>query len=315
MEHYKLRNGQLIPVIGVGTGLIKHRSKNIYQFIKIWTKEQVKNILVKDFKKNNHYPIARDTKKDLMVPKILDAYLKLVDFCLIDTARAYSYSEFELGKVLKKNNGINTFIVSKITNPHQRNKECQKCIDESLKQVGINCFDLYLLHWPQTDTYIESYKELLKARNLGKTKGVGVANFNIEHLEELKKNGLELPLVNEFECHPYLQQKELVRYCKDNNIQVIAYAATGHKIKEFSSNPQVRKICNKYKVKPSQVIMRWHYQNGIIPIFNTTSVKHLKENLDIFGFELTQEEMYIINALDSNERYWPDPANCDFTKL
>lgn len=315
-KYFILRDGRKIPVIGVGTGLIKHRAKNKFQYLKIWTKEQIKNILFKDFKKNNRYPISKDTKKDKMVPLVLDYYLKYYDFCLIDTARAYVYSESELGNVLRNNTSCsNTFIMSKVTNTHQRNKECQQCIDESLKQVGVKCFDLYLLHWPQTDTYIDSYKELIKARDTGKIKGIGVANFNIDHLETLRDIGLELPLVNEFECHPFLQQKQLVKYCQENGIQVIAYAPTGHKLKDFSNLDQIQKMCTKYNVESSQIIMRWHYQNGIIPIFNTTSIEHLKQNLDIFGFELTQEEMKYINSLDSNERYWPDPANCDFSKL
>ena len=315
METYVLRNGQVIPAIGVGTGLIKHRAKNSIHYLFLLLKEKTKNVLIKDFKRNNRYPITRDRKKDKMVPVVLDEYIRNCDYPFVDTARAYMYSEKELGGILYRNSKKDVFIVSKMTNWHQRNNRYQECIDESLKNVGIDCFDLYLLHWPQTDTYIDAYRELLKARNDGKTKGVGVANFNIEHIEMIKKYGLELPLINEFECHPYLQQKELVEYCKENDIQVVAYAPTGHKLREFSNLPIVKDMCIKHNVNPSQIIMRWHYQNGIIPIFNTTDIGHLRDNLNIFDFELSQKEMSYISTLDAGERYWPDPANCDFSQL
>ncbi len=315
MEIRKLRDGQIIPAIGVGTGTIKYRTKNKYQFLKVWIREQLKNIMIKDFKKNNKYPIARDTKKDKMVPLLLDYFIKNYDFCLIDTARAYQHSEEELSKILLNNPQKHCFIISKMTNTHQRNGKQRECIEESIHNIGVKPLDLYILHWPQSGTYIDSYRKLIKFRNEGLTKGIGVANFNIDHLEELLKNDLEMPLINEFECHPFLQQKDMVAWCKAHQIQVIAYAPTGHKITAFSKIPEIKAMCIKYSVNPSQVIMRWHYQNGVIPVFSTTNIEHLKDNLNIFNFELSDEEMKFIETLDCGERYWPDPANCNFNEL
>ena len=123
------------------------------------------------------------------------------------------------------------------------------------------------------------------------------------------------PVVNEIECHPYLQQKEVRKYCKEKGIQVIAHTPTGRiKFSELKANPEIDAICQKYSISIAQLIMRWHYQLGNIPIPNTTNKKHLKNNMDIWGFSLDDEEMASIEKLDCGKRMWPDPDHCDFSQ-
>ena len=315
-----LRDGSLIPCVGMGTGIIRRRAKNRIQFLKLFAKEQIKNLVVRGYRKNNKYPILRDTIRDKKLPLIFDYFLNEYSPCYFDTARAYGFSEGVLGDILTKKiiDRNSVYIVSKIRNIDQSKRLEEECVRESLSNLKIDYLDLLLIHWPQTDTFVNSYRKALELQKIGLTKGVGVANFNIHHIEELLSNGLPLPLVNEVECHPYYQQKELVDYCNKYRIQVIAYTPTGRKIKEFSRMREVKLMCKKYNAQPVEIIMSWHILRGIIPVFSTTKKEHVKENVRRFvndPIRFTEEELAFLASLDRGEKYFPDPDNCDFSKL
>lgn len=315
---FELSNKVRIPAIGFGTGICKGLSKQPIVVIKRFIKEKVKNVLVKGYKESNRYTVKADLRKDRSLRKI--ARVAAENGCvLFDTARAYQFSEEYLGESLFGNNSDlkreEFFIITKATNLSQRNDTVRQEFEMSLKNLRTEYVDLYLLHWPQTNTYIQQWKVMEDIYRSGRAKAIGICNCNIHHLEELKKTAKIMPMVNELECHPMLQQKEVREYCQANNIQIIAHTPTGKMCKELKDQSVLPKIAGNHNVSVSQVILRWHYQLGDVSIPNTTSAAHIIENLDIFGFSLSDEEMNKIATLDCDIRIWPDPDNCDFTKL
>ena len=174
--------------------------------------------------------------------------------------------------------------------------------------------DLYLMHWPVEGHYIKSWKIMEQLYREGKCKAIGVCNFNIHHLEELRKNAEIIPMVNQVECHPLFTQNELRKYCKEHGIQIMAYTSTAR------MDERLRKTClvpiaKKYNKTLAQIILRWHQQIGNIPIVNSTKKYHMKQNIDINGFTLNQEEIDLILDININSRLRFDPDNCDFSQL
>ncbi len=317
MEYFTLSNGMKIPAIGYGCGSVKRISDSgIVWILYKALKEKVKKTIDPEFRENNRYWVLHDWKKEREVPKIIEGGLQ-DEVRLFDTARAYSYSERVLGNVIQKSHVAreDLFIITKLTNYAQRTHTVKESFEESLKELNLDYVDLYLMHWPQTETYLESWKIMEEICRSGKAKAIGVCNCHPHHLEEIMKIAEIPPVVNEIECHPYLQQKEVRKYCKEKGIQVIAHTPTGRiKFSELKANPEIDAICQKYSISIAQLIMRWHYQLGNIPIPNTTNKKHLKNNMDIWGFSLDDEEMASIEKLDCGKRMWPDPDHCDFSQ-
>lgn len=317
MDSFILYNGVDIPVIGFGTGIAKGILKHPKYFCKRFIKECILTFVGK-MDKNNPYTLKKDLKKDLSLKRIVK--IAATNGCkLFDTASSYSYSEEYLGNSLKKIDKTisrnNLFIITKASNVSQREKRIKEEFDKSLKKLKSEYIDLYLLHWPQTGTYLTSWKEMEELYETGKVRAIGVSNFNISHLEELLKVAKVKPMVNEIECHPLLQQHELRDYCKKNGIQIIAHTPTGKLRKEIVDSEIIKELVSKYKTTSSKLILRWHYQLGDISIPNTTNPNHLKENLFVPNFVISDEDMKKIKQLDSNIRIWPNPDTADFYKL
>lgn len=316
-EKFELSNGVQIPAIGFGTGIATGISEQPLRIVKRWVKETAKNILVKDFKKNNIYTLKSDLKKDKSLMLVAhDAAVNGVR--LFDTARAYNQSERKLGGALREE--LNThreeyFIITKLTNTAQRRGTQMQDFETSLAELGLDHVDLYLMHWPQTDTYLQSWKVMEQIYHSGRARAIGMCNCHVHHLEELRKNCEIMPMANELECHPLLQQQEVREYCKEHKIQLIAHTPTGKMRPQVTDSPVIKELMEKYSVGASQIILRWHYQLGDVSIPNTTNVKHLLQNIDIGDFTLTEEEMQEIRKLDCGYRIWPNPDTCDFTKL
>lgn len=184
----------------------------------------------------------------------------------------------------------------------------------SLKNLDTDYVDLYLMHWPVEGKYIKSWKIMERLYEKGLAKAIGVCNCNIHHLEELRKQAKIMPMVNQFECHPLFTQNELREYCKENNIQVMAYTPTA-RMDERLFKTVLSKIAKKYSKTVAQIIIKWHIQIGNIPIVNTSNLEHLRQNYNVFDFELTQQEVYEITKININSRLRYDPDNCDFRQL
>ena len=160
--------------------------------------------------------------------------------------------------------------------------------------------DLYLIHWPKPGKRVETWKTLEEIYKDGKARSIGVSNFTIEHLEELRDRADIIPAVNQFEFSPFLYQKKLFDYCRSHEIAVQAYAPITRANK--FSNPTVQKMVKKYDKTPAQILLRWSIQHGAIPIPKSSKQEHIEENSTIFDFEIADSDMEELNSLDEGYR-------------
>lgn len=234
------------------------------------------------------------------VEKAIDA-----GFRSIDTAKVYG-NEHGVGEALA-NISIpreDLFVTTKVWNADQGHENTLNAFDESLKKLGLDYVDLYLIHWPtpKYDEYVETYKALEKLYKDGRTKAIGVCNFDIEHLQRLMDECDVTPAVNQVECHPYLQQKELKDFCKKHGIRVEAYSPLMNGT-DVLQDEVIKDIADQYNKTEAQVILRWHLQSDVVVIPKTVTPKRMDENLDVFDFELSDADMDKIAGLDRNLRH------------
>lgn len=233
---------------------------------------------------------------------------------MFDTSRAYAGSECMLGKSLKKYDRDKYYIVTKLCNGDQYKGNVRVALEKSMTELGVDYVDLYLMHWPVEEHYIDSWRQMEELYKEGMCKAIGVCNFNIHHLQELEKSAEIMPMVNQFECHPLLTQENLRKYCNDRHIQIMAYTSTARMDERLKKTCLVS-IAKKYNKSIAQIILRWHQQIGNIPIVNTFNKVHLLNNLDIENFSLTEEEINKISGINIGCRLRYDPDNCDFKQL
>ncbi len=224
----------------------------------------------------------------------------------IDTAAFYANEE-GVGQAIKESAIAREelFITTKLWNDDHGYDATLNAFETSLKKLDLEYIDLYLIHWPGKDKYIESWKAFERLYEEGLVKAIGVSNFHEHHLERLMANANEKPTVNQVELHPRLAQEELRQYCKEKDIKVEAWSplARGQLLNE----PTIKYIANKHGKSPAQIILRWHLQNDIIVIPKSVSPTRLKENADIFDFQLSMDEMNQIDQLNMNERTGKNP--------
>lgn len=302
-EKIVLSNGVEIPRIGYGAPIVLTYLYN----------PKVRPLKVAKYWIGNALKRNRQYKLDTSIGPILNK-LSSVGCHLIDTSRAYAGSERCIGNMLKNEKREDYFIVTKLCNHDQINGNIREALLTSLSELQTDYVDLYLMHWPVTDTFLNAWKEMEKLYKEGYCRAIGVSNCNIHHLEALQTIAEIKPMVNQIECHPLFTQNELRDYCKKNGIQVMAYTPTARMDERLKKTVLVE-IAKQHKKSMAQVILRWHIQLGNIPIVNTANIAHLKENYDIFDFELNADEMNQISAININSRLRYDPDNCDFTKL
>jgi methylglyoxal/glyoxal reductase len=237
-------------------------------------------------------------------------------YSLIDTASAYS-NEYWIGYGIRLSPVPRSrfFVTSKLSNSEQRNGNVRNALLKSIKKMAIKKIDLYLMHWPNPETYLDCWKKMEDLYDEGLVRAIGVCNFHQHHLENIFSSSRIRPMVNQIELHPLLSQKPLVDFCNKHDVQVEAYSPLARMHQKLIHNEALLEIAkNKQKTLP-QVVFRWNYQCGIIPIPKCSSLKRLRENIDIFNFELSTEEMQRIDNLNCNFRVRHDPDNCDFYKL
>lgn len=299
METVLLNDNNKIPVICYGSNIVSYDSNNKFKVIlKI-----IKKILTLKFK---------ELKKDFSILRIMNE-MKENDINAIDTSRAYGLSEKLIGKKIK-NDRDRYYIITKISNSDQYNGTIEQAVLDSLNKMNTNYIDLLLLHWPVPEKYVDTWKKMEELKDKGICRSIGVCNCNKKHLEEIEKIAKYMPAVNEIECHPLFTQNELRKYCNKNNIKILAYTSTARMDDRLYKTCLVP-IAKKYNKTVAQIILRWHYQIKNIPIFNTTIPKRYKENIDIFDFSLTDDEIESISKININSRLRYDPENCDFRQL
>lgn len=231
----------------------------------------------------------------------------------IDTAAIYGNEE-GTGKALAAS-GIprdELFVTTKLWNAEQGHDATLRAFDTSLAKLGLEYVDLYLIHWPlpSKDLYVETYKAFEKIHAEGRAKAIGVSNFLPEHLERLMGETSVVPAVNQIELHPQLSQAESRAFHARHNIVTEAWSPLGQG-KGLLENPAIAELAAKHGRTPAQVVLRWHLQLGNVVIPKSVTPSRIAENIDVFGFELDDEDLATLARLDTGNRLGPDPATFD----
>ncbi|MBY9079217.1 aldo/keto reductase [Paenibacillus sp. HN-1] len=233
----------------------------------------------------------------------------------IDTAAVYA-NESGVGQGIREAleaGGLSRedlFVTSKVWNADLGYEETLSAYDASLERLGLEYLDLYLIHWPVAGKYKDAWRALEKLYREGRVRAIGVSNFQVYHLEDLLADAEVKPMVNQVEFHPYLTQTELLRYTREQCIQLEAWAPLMQG--GLLEQPVLKEIASAYGKTVPQIILRWDLQHGVITIPKSTKEHRIAENASVFDFELSLEDMARIDALNQDLRVGPDPDNFDF---
>ena len=227
----------------------------------------------------------------------------------IDTAAIYG-NEAGVGKGLAES-GIprdELFVTTKLWNSEQGYDSTLRAFDESMRKLGLEQLDLYLIHWPvpKGDKYLDTWRAFEKLHADGRVRTIGVSNFQPSHLERLLGSAEVAPAVNQVELHPYLQQAEVRAFDEKHGIATEAWSPLA-KGGSLLGEPVIAEFAVKHARTPAQIVLRWHLQLGNVVIPKSVTPSRIAENLDVFGFTLTEEEMGALTSLDRGERTGPDP--------
>lgn len=226
----------------------------------------------------------------------------------IDTAQAYG-NEAQVHKAIKAA-GVKRselFLTTKIANDNQDWDRLIPSLQQSLENLDTDYVDLLLLHFPVTETRRPAWRVMEKVAAAGWARSIGVSNYTIEHLKELMAESDVKPAVNQVELHVFLQQPELVNYCRQYGIAVEAYSPLAHG--ERLGDPVLAQIAAKYHKTPTQVMLRWCIEAGTAPLPRSSKPEHIKANLDIFDFKLDESDHLTLRGLEANLRTCWDPTH------
>lgn len=233
-----------------------------------------------------------------------------------DTSRAYD-NEAILGEVFQtmiRNGAVKReelFITTKVANPEQIQRNMREQLEISLKALRLDYIDLWLLHWPYPGYYIDNWKDLCDIYRLGKVRAIGIANCRERHLAELEQAGAELlPQVVQIEYHPFRTVNGMRALCTEKNIRIEAYSANCVMLPFVREDETLNKLAKKYGKSLTQIMMRWHVQQGTIPIFSSLNPEHILNNIDVFDFSLAEEDMNAVFALNRDYKFHPESVNC-----
>ncbi|HEX4057825.1 MAG TPA: aldo/keto reductase [Galbitalea sp.] len=226
----------------------------------------------------------------------------------IDTAQMYG-NELEVGEAVRTS-GIpreEVFVTSKLSNAFHAHDDALRAFDNTLRALDIEYLDLFLIHWPMPEVgdYVETWKAMEQMYAGGKVRSIGVSNFQPAYIRRLLDNADIIPAVNQIEAHPYLTQDDVRAYNRDNGIATEAWSPLAKG--KVSDDPVIAKIGKRLHKTAAQVTLRWHIQRGDIVFPKSTKPKRMAENLAIFDFELTPDDLAAISALNRDERTGPDP--------
>ncbi|HCT16330.1 MAG TPA: aldo/keto reductase [Ruminococcaceae bacterium] len=220
---------------------------------------------------------------------------------LIDTANAYC-NEKAVGRAMKKS-GVerkDIFLETKLWPVFYEDSDA---VDRTLERLDTDYIDLLLIHQP-AGNYVAGYRQMEKAYKEGKVRAIGLSNFNEEQVKEILDICEVKPTVLQTEVHPYYQLKELKKFLDSADIKIQAWYPLGHGDSALLNEPLFKNLAEKYGKSTAQIILRWHIQDGNIVIPGSKNTDHIKDNFDIFDFELTDDEMKEIAALDRNAKYY-----------
>ena len=229
-----------------------------------------------------------------------------VGYRLIDTASMYG-NEREVGIAVRES-GVprgEVFVTTKIATPEQGPRSTPKALDESFRRLGLDYVDLYLIHWPARRKRIATWEAMTPFLDRGLARSIGVSNFMVHHLEELRVVK-ETPAVNQIELSPFLQQEQVVGYCREQGIQLEAYSplTRGHRL----NDPAIARIAAKYGKTPAQVLIRWSLQHGFVAIPKSARPERIRENSEVFDFALSSSDVQALDALEKGLHFDWDPS-------
>ncbi len=232
----------------------------------------------------------------------------------VDTAEMYG-NEKEVGEAISRS-GLDrgeVFVTSKLSNDAHEPDEARRAFDESLKALGFEYIDLFLIHWPlptrYDGDYVSTWKTLEEFYREGRARSIGVSNFQPRHLRRLHAEADIPPAVNQIEVNPYLTQDEVREFCAEHQIAIEAWSPLGRG--NVLDDPMIDSIARRAGKTPAQVVLRWHIERGDIIFPKSVNPERIKENIGIFDFELPAEDVEAITLLNRNERTGPDPDKFD----
>jgi diketogulonate reductase-like aldo/keto reductase len=229
----------------------------------------------------------------------------------IDTAMLYR-NEDGVGRAVAAS-GIDRseiFVTTKVWNSDQGYEPTLAAIDASLERLGMDYVDLYLVHWPKPDHTVETWRAMEESQASGKTRAIGVSNFLTHHLDVLLENANVVPSINEIQFHPHLQSPDLVEYCDERGIVIEAWGPLKRGL--IMDDAELSAIAGARSVTVPQVVLRWMLQRGVVAIPKSVTRSRIAENADLYGFELSADEMATINAMDRDDRVGSHPDHIDF---
>ena len=273
MEYQKLNNGVQIPMLGLGVFRMEDE-KEAYNSVR----------------------------------KAID-----LGYRHIDTAKVY-LNEEPIGRAIRES-GVKRqeiFVTTKLWNEDIANNNAQKAFEDSLRKLGLDYVDLYLVHWPIKDKYVSVWKEMEKIVQSGKARAVGVSNYQEKHLQEIIDLKSLVPAVNQVELHPYMSQLPLIEFCNQYDIHVESWSPLCANKNNLLQEPSLKEIGEKYSKSPAQVVLRWNIERELIVIPKSSNPQRQAENLNIFDFDLTVGDMQKIDSLNKNMRVGPNPDEVGF---
>ncbi|KAF4621156.1 hypothetical protein D9613_000466 [Agrocybe pediades] len=216
----------------------------------------------------------------------------------VDSAQVYR-NEADVGEAVRQS-GLDrgeVFITTKCVSKTHGYERTLKGVEESLERMKFDYIDLFLIHDPLSgkEKRLETYKALLEKQKEGKIRSVGVSNYGVKHLEEIKEAGLPLPTVNQIELHPFCQQKDIVEWCNANGVVVQAYCPI---IRGQMNHEVIHALSAKYDRDPAQVLIRWSLQKGFVPLPKSATPGRIRSNVEVYDFELAPEDVAKLDALD-----------------
>lgn len=296
-----LNNGVEIPFIGIGPSSIKANYQTLFNRDSILGKIEHK--------------IGYKTKYLLAKQR----YIKSVSHALNLGYRLLDYSfAYGTGKEIMDsiaNSGLkreDVLITSRATNIQQFNGTVREDFFHGMDRMGLEYVDIFMFHWPVTNHFINTYKEMEKLYKEGYIKVLGVANCHQHHLQAIFDNCEIKPAINQFEVHPLFTQKPLIEFCKKNDITIEAYTPLARNDDRLQKNLILKGLAKKYNKTIQQIILRWHIELGIIPIPRSLNPERQLQNINIFDFSLTKYEIKAIDSININSRLRFDPDNLDF---
>ena len=233
----------------------------------------------------------------------------------IDTAEMYG-NERQVGEAIAKS-GLardEVFVTSKLSNACHRPDDARKAFDGTLEAIGSDYIDLFLIHWPlptrYDGDYVSTWRALEEFYRDGRARSIGVSNFQPHHLRRLHEESEITPAVNQIEVHPYLAQDDVRGFCAEHQIAIEGWSPLAEGA--VLGDPTIDSIARRYGKTPAQVVLRWHIERGDIVFPKSVTPGRIRENIDIFDFELSGEDVEAITALNRDERTGPDPDKFDF---